>query len=1052
MVRGVYYPVTTVAVIACLFFGQILLEDVDVSEASPVLHPDETLVVDRLYLIDDHEVWGDVVVQSSGKLVVKEGATLATRSIILQGTSDFEVDGGLVSIRDCCYRSAVRLSGRCASFKLIDGARLEMTAPDGALDIATSAGGNVVLDVASSHTLNINRAWIELTAGDGFSPPEPMTRDDLDGDAFSGGDVLIDLELGGLGKDLVISHTSINAKGGSGGRAPDGASPHDEATGGRGGGFTQGGDVSGHVGSGGSVSMTVTAGAVELEDTSVVLVGGPGSRAGDGGRVLKDQEAGAGGGGYTGGDGAFGSVVDFGPTSGGTVTGDAGRGGDCQVHLRGRSSEVRNCWFDLSGGDGGQAGHGGRTGINETLGGSGGGGYSGGGGGGHPSLDGAPGGDVSGRVGTGGDVRIWVSTTDLARIWSTGFCATAGRGADAGDAGRGINPDFYRGGSGGGGYSGGGGGAYGPTDGKTPGTDGGNGGNVSGSVGRGGEASIEIDSFRSIAVHSSFNIYGGTGGTGGWDGTPGWVPGSYSGEGGGSYSGGGGPGNGASFQINGDGGVAGAVLGEVGDGGNATFDLSDERPTVSRSTDIVTIPGLMGDSYTSSGGNDGGDSAGRATVNGTRSRHIPMSIPILLHPVNGSLEFRLPVFDWIPVHDSTTNGAVREYLFLLDDDQDFSSSVMSRTSVFPSLPIVSLPFGTYHWKVLTRYSMPTGVSTRFSDPFTFKFSNSPPRFVLINAIQINERQETTIDFGDYIIDPDNDESELSLACDYHRVIGIEGLNVTFYYDSWVEMDWVPFILSDGINTKREQVPVKVVDVNEIPEFLTVGGKVVPASFTIGERTEHWYEVEVNDPDGDRVLLELFKSWRGVRLHSNGTLHVMARHGEVGRFYTNVIASDGREGVNGTRVTFNVVNVNDPPGPISSFGPDHGSVFYEYEPVTFTVKVDDPDLEYPEWGEVLQVTWESDIAGPLMSKNTSNIAAFVTNGLKVGRHLITVTVSDGEYSQETTFAVMIKEYVGPDDPTRPEEDDPRLVIAVLLILMPLVGYLVGWKGVRYEPRD
>jgi hypothetical protein len=585
-----------------------------------------------------------------------------------------------------------------------------------------------------------------------------------------------------------------------------------------------------------------------------------------------------------------------------------------------------------------------------------------------------------------------------------------------------------------------------------PGTDGGDGGNVSGSVGRGGDASVEIDSFRAIAVHSSFNIYGGAGGTGGEDGTPGWVPGVYGGEGGGSYSGGGGPGDGASFQTNGDGGMAGMVSGEVGDGGNASFDFSDGRPTVSRSTEIVTIYGAKGQSYTRSGGNDGGAGAGRETVNGTETRHIPMSIPILGHPVNNSLQFRIPVFDWIPVHDSTTNGAVQEYLFLLDDDEGFSSSVMSRTTVFPSLPVVSLPFGTYYWKVLTRYSVPSGISTRFSDPFTFKFSNAPPRFVLFNAIQIDEKQETTIDFGDFIVDPDNDKSELSLACDYHRVTAIEGLNVTFYYDSWVEMDWVPFILSDGINTNREQVPITVVDVNEVPEFLTVGGELVPASFTIGEGTERWLEVEATDPDGDRVLLELFKSWRGVRLHSNGTLHVIARHGEVGRFYTNIIADDGREGVNGTRVTFNVVNVNDPPGPIGSFGPDHGSAFYEYEPVTFTVKVDDPDLEQPEWGEVLQVTWESDISGPLMTKNTTDIATFVTNGLRVGRHLITVIVSDGEYSQETTFAVKIKERPGPDEPTRPEVDDPTLVIAILVILMPLVGYLIGWKGVRYEPQE
>jgi hypothetical protein len=590
----------------------------------------------------------------------------------------------------------------------------------------------------------------------------------------------------------------------------------------------------------------------------------------------------------------------------------------------------------------------------------------------------------------------------------------------------------------------------GPRDGSAPGTRGGAGGNESGQVGRGGNASIDVEAYRAIALHSSLVSYGGYGGDGGGYGVPGWSPGVWSGGGGGGYSGGGAPGNGVGLAPPGEGGDAGTVAGEVGDGGDAAFDFTDSRPSISASTFILTDVGAGGHSYTDSGGIYGGAGQGRDTQSGTASRHIPMSIPLLWKPADTALVYRVPVLEWIPVHDSTTNGAVREYVLVLDDNEDFSTPVMSRRSAFPSLPVLSLPFGEYHWKVMTRYSTPLGISTPFSDPFTFTFSNVVPRILLFGPIEIFEKQETTVDFGDYIVDPDSDRSELSIQCAYAHVKAIDGLNVTFYYSDWVDIDWVPFLLSDGVNTNvRQEVPIKVVDVNEVPEFLTVGGKVVPATFAIGEGTEHWFDIETADPDGDLIQLELFKSWRGARLHSNGTLHVVARHGEVGTFHANIIATDGREGVNGTRVTFRVENVNDPPGPIGSFGPDHGSVFYEYEPVTFTVKVDDPDLEFDE---VLEVRWESDLSGPLMSRNTTSIATFVTNALPVGRHLVTVTVSDGQYSQETTFAVTIKESRAPDEPTLPEEDDPTLVIAALLLLMPLVGYLVGWKGVRYERRE
>ena len=170
---------------------QIVLEDVCVTATDRhdghLLNPGVTLEVVQEHSVSGHEVWGDVVVRTTGRLRVNNGARLEAESIVLEGESTLEVLGGSVHVINRTYRPWVGIRGECRSLTISQGSIVRIDAPDGTLSLATSTGADAVIDVLSSRTLRIEGSTINLTAGNGLSAPEPMTRGDLDGEEFAGG-------------------------------------------------------------------------------------------------------------------------------------------------------------------------------------------------------------------------------------------------------------------------------------------------------------------------------------------------------------------------------------------------------------------------------------------------------------------------------------------------------------------------------------------------------------------------------------------------------------------------------------------------------------------------------------------------------------------------------------------------------------------------------------------------------------------------------------------------------------------------------------------------
>lgn len=690
------------------------------------------LVITDTYVVSGSETWDNVTVTGTGRLILPIGADLNAVTITMEPGSILEATGGSITLLNPNAGGNVIFSGTSLYFNVTDSSIISLQGANGYADtsvpgpydahIPTSRGGGAALNITATGGMIIANSTIMIAGGDGFDLPASTADacnawtngNPLSGYVAAGGNATMYFNLTSTVSTLIVDNSTLNATGGDGGDAADGG----DAIGnnpGEGGGYGNGGIVSGHVGAGGNAIVTIVAnGNVTVVRSYIVAIGGIGGHAGDGGRGSDGNWAGGGGGGYGGGHGTGGG------SGGGTaiVRGHVGSGGNATLLLASPGITILGSSASAIGGRGGMAGSGGSAGTGYDASGGGGGGFGGGGGTGRTNTGMYPGdGVVSEFVGVGGSARISIQSSSL-RILNSDMSVIGNNGGTAGNGGNGGDG----GGGGGGGYAGGGGAG-----------DNGVGGNgyVDDFVGVGGNASTAIASDRLIMISSNVSALGGRGGDGGTGGASGGGSWGDGGGGGGGYGGAGGGGGGAY------GGGASTVTGSICDGGNSVLRITSNKPSISRDSKLKAISGNGGNAPASPGGQNGGGGAfggegeGRVTSDGNVVLTIPMSIPLLLSPANGtSTVDTTPTFEWIDLQNSTTNGDLVEYVIEIDNDPDFSSLVdLAVTTSADYTPGSPLPYATYYWRVKANYSTPPGSSAGWSDVWvlTIVEDTSPPR-------------------------------------------------------------------------------------------------------------------------------------------------------------------------------------------------------------------------------------------------------------------------------------------------------------------------------------
>lgn len=320
--------------------------------------------------------------------------------------------------------------------------------------------------------------------------------------------------------------------------------------------------------------------------------------------------------------------------------------------------------------------------------------------------------------------------------------------------------------------------------------------------------------------------------------------------------------------------------------------------------------------------------------------------------------------------------------------------------------------------------------------------NDPPVIGGISPWLFEEDRPETIDLGPYITDEDSPAEDLALHCEHPAVVSIDGLAMTLLYTMWQDEHTIEFTVTDGEVTSTGSILAQVREVNDAPRVVDVGGMTPPFDLTMQEGTERWLITTVVDEDSGEFVFTLTSDWSGIQVMENGTLHLVAAGSDVGEHGVKLTVRDPEWGLGSISFNVTVLNVNDPPDAVIITSPENHTVVEEGGNVTFSVQVSDPDTVH---GQVLTVTWTSNVSGTLRTLTSEDNLTFVVNGLPPGLHRVTVTVSDGELSRSGWLEVQVNErYVPPEKPA-PTDDGPDLgnllvvlgVVAALVVVVTLV---------------
>ncbi len=413
--------------------------------------------------------------QSRGDLLLAESEEITIHGNLTYRRAILGKDS-LLNLEDCNLtlvgdgNEIPSIIGHPSTLSLINSSII-LSGMDGSSKLR-SAGSNVSVELNITSSFEMFNSSIYLRGGEGWTKSDPGApfSTPLSGFEFSGGNSSFTL-LGGISTNITIVDSEIKLYGGYGGNAPDGEDLDSDDFH-LSGGYTTGANLSGWVGSGGGVSVSLKApgASMHLSNSCIWCEGGWGGWAGNAGGVVWDGEKTythpTTSGGYSSGGWKAGAPYDP-----GTISGDVGSGGRTSLEIIVEDLTMIESRLSLGAGGGGGSGKGGsciseKSGTPETatntIGGGGGGSYAGGSGGYMMVIeyDGGDGGDLLYRVARGGDSEAMINCTGC--IWmednfiecSGGFVWNQNTGGNGGgDLSLGIDG----GGGGASGYSGGGG-------------------------------------------------------------------------------------------------------------------------------------------------------------------------------------------------------------------------------------------------------------------------------------------------------------------------------------------------------------------------------------------------------------------------------------------------------------------------------------------------------------------------------------------------------------------------------------------------------------------
>ena len=277
-----------------------------------------------------------------------------------------------------------------------------------------------------------------------------------------------------------------------------------------------------------------------------------------------------------------------------------------------------------------------------------------------------------------------------------------------------------------------------------------------------------------------------------------------------------------------------------------------------------------------------------------------------------------------------------------------------------------------------------------------EYRNDAPFVHTISPRGFVEDEEKTIDLSMYIEDEDTPIGELTLSSDDPAVVDINGFSLTLLFTSWLAEHEVVFRVSDGDLSTEGRFLIQVQEKNDPPKIVGLGDLVAPFDLEVDENSVYWYDIIVVDDDDQNFEYSIKCFWGHVEALTNDTLKIAAARGDVGEYAITLTVQDKDGGKDEIDFIIKVINIDDPPTNLVILTPTNHTIVEEGANLTFSISVLDPDMEL---GQVLTVTWTSDISGILETRNSDGPLKFSTTHLELGTHRITITVTDGTHVVE-----------------------------------------------------
>lgn len=419
-----------------------------------------------------------------------------------------------------------------------------------------------------------------------------------------------------------------------------------------------------------------------------------------------------------------------------------------------------------------------------------------------------------------------------------------------------------------------------------------------------------------------------------------------------------------------------------------------------------------------------------------------MSRGILLSPEDGGMGSAIPNFRWDAIHPSTTHGDVVGYELQLDDDDNFRSPETSVTVSCTEFLPNWLPGLTFYWRVRPIYSRPWEHRGAWSPGRTFHYVNLPPEVQPIPDMDLPVGKVVTVDLSPFLHDPDDGNEKLTLRAVDEYVLRVDRLGLVFFFQDEVETHLVRFTVGDWMSEVEGELTVHALRYRHPPYIIGLSDQRPPLKVYVDEGSTETYLIRVHDVDSTEFIYRC-TGWDGAVAKPDGTVEFRAEHGEVGQFRATIEVEDEGGRTASMDVDIVVENVNDPPDAPIVLSPAYGAVYDPGQIITFRAMVHDDDVDL---GQVLKVSFISNVSGVLRTIVTEGAAEFTLADLPPGRHLITVVVTDGRYSASSETVLDVTGTPAPPPvTTRTDEGvDPVLVLLAAASL-----FTAGYGGGRWQ---